>query len=138
LKAYLALRGTTLGELRMIERRHNLARLVKEAVEKGLALSTQTQEDITVLGEAHSNFWHRYPRDDGSFGRVYLIDQFVSATRELLNAASDQIRGPGLGVRIWSLDFLQNLRGTPAPIQRDEFWGPGTPRWPSAEIAATN
>jgi hypothetical protein len=25
------------------------------------------------------------------------------------------------------VDFPQNLRGTPAPIERDEFWGPGPP-----------
>ena len=97
LKAYLSLR-TTLAELRKIERRHNLTQLVNEAVEKELALSTQTQDTIKLLTKAHSNLLHRYPPDDGLIKDVYLIHQFVSAARELLNAASDEIRGPRLGV----------------------------------------
>jgi hypothetical protein len=98
LKAYLALRGTALDALRKIERRHKLDRLVNEAVEKGLALPTQTQEILKLLTKAHSKLLHRYPPDDGLIKDVYLIHQFVAAARELLNAASDEIRGPGLGV----------------------------------------
>jgi len=63
-----------------------------------LALSTQTQDTIKLLTKAHSNLLHRYPPDDGLIKDVYLVQQFVSAARELLNAASDEIRGPRLGV----------------------------------------
>jgi hypothetical protein len=98
LKAYLALRGTALDALKEIERRHKLDRLVNEAVEKGLALSTQTQETLKLLTDAHFKLLHRYPPDDGLIKDVYLIDQFIAAARELLDAASDEIRGPGLGV----------------------------------------
>jgi hypothetical protein len=71
---------------------------VNEAVKEGLALRPETQDTLKLLTKAHSKLLHRYPRDDGLIERVYLIDQFVDATRELLNAASYDIRGPGFGV----------------------------------------
>jgi hypothetical protein len=94
LKAYLALRGTTPGQLRQPERRHNLDQLVNEAVEKGLALPPLAQERIELLHKAHKKHWHRYPPDDGLL-KVYVIEQFASAAGELLNAARNEIRGPG-------------------------------------------
>ena len=66
LKAYLALRGATPEQLGQHGRRHDLKRLVNEAVEKGLPLPTPTQKIIQALSEAHSKFWHRYPTDDGA------------------------------------------------------------------------
>ena len=72
LKAYLALRGSTPGQLRQSERRHNLDQLVNEAVEKGLALPPLAQERIELLHKAHKKYWHRYPPDDGVF-KVYVL-----------------------------------------------------------------
>jgi hypothetical protein len=92
LKAYLAKLGATPQHLRQFERRHALDRLVAEAVEKDLHLTQETQERIRALAEAHANFWHRYPRDDGKI-EVFVIEQFIPAAHELLNAVSMEVRG---------------------------------------------
>jgi len=92
LKAYLAKLGATSQHLRQFERRHKLDRLVTEAVERGLHLTPETQERIRALSKAHSNFWHRYPRDDGKI-EVFVIEQFIPAAHELLNAVSMEVRG---------------------------------------------
>jgi hypothetical protein len=92
LKAYLAKLGAMPTQLRQLDRRHNLDRLVTEAVEKGLHLTTPTQEGIKALAEAHAKFWHRYPRDDGKF-EVFVIEQFIRAAHELINAVSVEVRG---------------------------------------------
>ena len=81
LKAYLAKLGATPEQLRQLERRHNLARLVTEAVEKGLHLTPETQEGIRALAEAHAKFWHRYPRDDGKI-KVFVIEQFIRVVHD--------------------------------------------------------
>jgi hypothetical protein len=60
LKAYLAKLGATPEHLKY-EFGHKLDELVTEAVEKSLDLTTKTQEEIKLLNEAHSKFWHRYP-----------------------------------------------------------------------------
>jgi hypothetical protein len=96
LKANLAKLGATPRQLRQLDRRHNLSKLVTEAVEKDLHLTPETQAGIKALAEAHAKFWHRYPRDDGKV-EVFLIDQFVSAAHELLNAVSMEVHGAPLG-----------------------------------------
>ena len=96
LKAYLARRGATPEQLRKFELRHNLDQLMDEAVEKGLPLPTPTQELIKALSEAHSKFWHRYPTDDELANKVYVIEQFIPAARELLSTVNNAIRGPGV------------------------------------------
>jgi hypothetical protein len=92
LKAYLAKLGATPRQLRQLDRRHNLDRLVTEAVEAGLHLTPETQEGIRALAEAHAKFWHRYPRDDGMID-VFVIEQFIPAAHELINAVSVEVRG---------------------------------------------
>jgi hypothetical protein len=92
LKAYLAKLGATPEQLRQLERRHNLDRLVDEAVKKGLRLTPETQQRIKALAEAHRKFWHRYPRDDGKI-EVFVIEQFIPAVHELINAVSMEVRG---------------------------------------------
>ena len=92
LKAYLAKYGATPQYLREFDLRHNLDRLVTEAVEKGLHLTPETQEGIRALAEAHAKFWHRYPRDDGMID-VFVIEQFIPAAHELINAVSVEVRG---------------------------------------------
>ena len=98
LKAYLAKYGATPQYLREFDLRHNLDRLVTEAVEKGLHLTPETQEGIRALAEAHAKFWHRYPRDDGKI-KVFTIEQFIPAARELLNAVSVEVHGVPLDQR---------------------------------------
>jgi hypothetical protein len=89
LKAYLALVGTTPEQLKK-DFGHKLNQLVDEAVEKGLPLTTTTQEEIKHLNVAHTEFRHRYP----GVGPVYIIEQFIPAAKELLDAVSTAIRGP--------------------------------------------
>jgi hypothetical protein len=92
LKAYLAKLGATTEHLRKLERRHNLNKLLDEVVEKGLHLTSGTQEGIRALAEAHSKFWHRYPRDDGII-EVFVIEQFIPAAHELINEVCKAVHG---------------------------------------------
>ena len=92
LKAYLAKLGATPEHLKKLERRHNLNKLLDEVVEKGLHLTSETQERIKLLAEAHSQFWHRYPRGDGKF-EVYVIEQFIPAAHELINEVCKEVQG---------------------------------------------
>jgi hypothetical protein len=92
LKAYLAKLGAATEHLKKLERRHNLNKLLDEVVEKGLRLTSQTQDSIRALAEAHSKFWHRYPRDDGII-KVFVIEQFIHAAHELINAVCKEVHG---------------------------------------------
>jgi hypothetical protein len=93
LKAYLALIGATSEQLKYTFA-HNLDGLVDAAVAKGLPLPTITHEGIKHLNEAHTEFRHRYPAEEAK--PVYIIEQFVPAARDLLDAVSNAVRGPGL------------------------------------------
>jgi hypothetical protein len=63
LKAYLAYKGATYGQLKGFK--HNLTELVTRATQEGLSLTQATQMAIDILHEAHSKFWHRYPTPEG-------------------------------------------------------------------------
>ena len=92
LKAFLLHRGATLDELKDFDIRHKLDKLVTEAVAKGLHLKQETQEGISALTAAHSQFWHRYPKAEG-LTQFFTIEQFAPAAYELLNAVSMEVRG---------------------------------------------
>jgi hypothetical protein len=91
LKAYLAADGTSPSQLKGF--RHNLKKLLKKATKKGLRLSVSAKEQIRLLDKVHANFWHRYPPDHGSIKDLPLIDYFVPAVRELLQAVGAAVRG---------------------------------------------
>jgi hypothetical protein len=91
LKAYLAKVGATSEQLKY-EFGHKLGKLLDEAVDMGPRLTTETQERIKLLNEAHSKFWHRYPRGDGKF-EVYVIEQFIPAAHELINEVCKEVQG---------------------------------------------
>jgi hypothetical protein len=57
-----------------------------------LHLTPETQERIRALAEAHSKFWHRYPRDDGII-EVFVIEQFIPAAHELINEVYKEVHG---------------------------------------------
>ena len=63
-----------------------------EAVGKGFYLTPETQVGISALTDAHSEFWHRYPKAEGLV-EFFTIEQFAPAAGELLNAVSMQVRG---------------------------------------------
>jgi hypothetical protein len=88
LKAFLAKLGATPEQLKY-DFGHKLDELVNDAVEKGLSLTTKTQDGIKALNKAHTEFRHRYPGE----GPVYTIEQFIPAARELLNAVSREVHG---------------------------------------------
>ena len=88
LKAYLAKFGATVEQLKC-DFGHKLDELVDEAVKQGLPLTTTTQEAIKHLNKAHTDFRHRYPGE----GPVYIIEQFIPAADELLNAVSVEVHG---------------------------------------------
>jgi hypothetical protein len=92
LKAYLAKLGATPKHLRKLERRHNFNKLLDEVLEQGLHLTSETQKHIRALAEAHSEYWHRYPRDDGKI-KVYVIEQFIPAAHELINQVCKEVYG---------------------------------------------
>jgi hypothetical protein len=93
LKAYLAKVGMMPKRLRSKRYGHNLTRLATDAIKKGLSLTPETQARIKDLAKAHSKFWHRYPRDDGKFEDVYVIEQFINAAHELMNAVCKEVYG---------------------------------------------
>ena len=95
LKAFLLHRGATLDELKDRGLRHKLDKLVTEAVAKGLPLKQETQNGIRALTDAHSEFWHRYPKAEG-LREFFTIEQFAPAAYELLNAVSIQVGGAPL------------------------------------------
>lgn len=86
LKAYLTYRGKTPKELKDPKIRHSLKQLLSEATNAGLSLSASAQGHIALLNEAHEEFWHRYPREDGK--PIYTIDQFEPVARELLDSVA--------------------------------------------------
>jgi hypothetical protein len=92
LKAFLLQRGATPERVREIELRHNFKNLLAEAVQKGLVLTPETQTAISTLAEAHSQYWHRYPKDEG-LKEFFTIEQFAPTAHELLNAVSLEVRG---------------------------------------------
>ena len=61
LKAYLAQHGLTEKQLRDQPFRHNIKNLLNRAIKCGLSLSANTRGSITVLTEAHTKYWPRYP-----------------------------------------------------------------------------
>ena len=93
LKAYLFYRGKTPMELKAPKLRHSLKELLTEATNSGLSLSTSVQNDIALMDEAHEEFWHRYPKEDGK--PVCTIEQFESPARELLDAVSAAVFSAG-------------------------------------------
>jgi hypothetical protein len=92
LKAYLAYHGRTHEQLLKLGVRHNLRRLMSDAVRGGLSVKTETRQLIELLHEAHSKFWPRYPRGHGNpadAGKpVFVIDQFPPSVRELLDSVA--------------------------------------------------
>src|ERR1700722_15478820 len=58
LKAFLALHGKTAKELRK-KFGHNLNKLLKEAIKRGLVLGRLARRNIELLEEAHNNHWAR-------------------------------------------------------------------------------
>ena len=63
---------------------HELKNLLTEAAQHGLELSSTTRIEIELLDEAHSKFWHRYPREEAK--PVFVIDQFERPVGELLRS----------------------------------------------------
>lgn len=90
LKAYLAMHGKTMGNLKN-EFGHNIERLLDEAVRAGLPLGPLARGEIPRLNEAHVKFWPRYPREKSK--PIFVIEQFDAYTRELLCAVRKCIHG---------------------------------------------
>jgi hypothetical protein len=91
LRAYVAgRRGLTQTQL-YNEFRHDLKDLLTEAISLGLSISSAAQQGITLLDEAHTKYWPRYPREDG--GPVWVIDHFEPYAAELLEAVSKALVG---------------------------------------------
>ena len=64
LRAFLLSRGARESDLQASAFRHNLKKLLAEAIKRGLALSSSARDEIELLDEAHAKFWHRYPRKE--------------------------------------------------------------------------
>ena len=92
LKAYLAAHGFTVDDLREGSIRHNLTKLLTEAMDKGLSISQSTQDDIKKLHEAHDKYWHRYPHDPAQF---CVIEHFERAAGELIKCVANAITPGG-------------------------------------------
>jgi len=85
LKAYLA-QADNLTEKQLSDPpfRHNIKKLLDEAIRCGLSLSTNTKTNITLLTKAHTQHWPRYPirKSEG----VVLIYQCEADADKLFKA----------------------------------------------------
>jgi HEPN domain len=93
LKAFLSAHGATTEQLRT-EFGHDLTKLLSDAIAKGLILPVSAKEHIELLNEAHTRFWHRYPKEDGK--PVFIIEQFEPSARELFDQVSEAVLGPNI------------------------------------------
>jgi hypothetical protein len=85
LKAYLAqAAGLTEKQLQDPPFRHNIKNLLDQAIKWGLRLSTNTKASITLLTEAHTTHWPRYPMKKSN--TVILIYQCETDADKLLEA----------------------------------------------------
>ena len=83
LKSYIALRrDLTQAELRDTLR-HDLEKLLKEAIRFGLPIKSSVRE-IEKLNEAHTKYWARYPKEDAE--PAFVIEQFEQSVEELFKA----------------------------------------------------
>lgn len=89
LKAFLASRGMTAEEVRKYG--HKLERLLNAAVTHGLETDTVAPWTLTLLDEAHRNFWARYPMQKG--GTVHDVEIFEPHAARLLDSVSKAIHG---------------------------------------------
>src|SRR5262249_24594081 len=72
--------------------RHNIENLLDKAIKCGLSLSTNTRRMITLLTEAHTKHWPRYPIR-GSSG-VVLIYECEPDANKLFKAVFDALGPP--------------------------------------------
>src|SRR5262245_47248969 len=93
LKAYLA-QAANLTEKQLSDPpfRHNIENLLDKAIKCGLSLSTNTRRMITLLTEAHTKHWPRYPIR-GSSG-VVLIYECEPDANKLFKAVFDALGRP--------------------------------------------
>jgi hypothetical protein len=109
LKAYLAYHGRTHEQLMQRGVRHNLRRLMSDAVSSGLSVKTETRDLLELLDEAHSRFWPRYPRghgDPADAGKpVFVIDPHL----EMLCASARAFTRPGPITSVHSLHVFAPL-----------------------------
>jgi hypothetical protein len=93
LKAYLAHHGASHQQLTRAGVRHDFGKLMSDAVAAGLAVKATAQNETALLDEAHSEFWHRYPRghrNPADAGKpVFIIEHFAPHARDFL----DTVRG---------------------------------------------
>src|SRR5262245_48227659 len=92
LKAYLAQAADlTEKELRDPPFRHNIKNLLNRAITWGLSLSANTRGSITVLTEAHTKYWPRYPiRGSSGVVLIYQCEADVDKLFKAVFAALDR------------------------------------------------
>jgi hypothetical protein len=83
-----------------VEFGHDLARLLREAKSRGLAISDDHVRHLSNFDEPHQNFWARYPRADWSSGGVTVVKQFEQEALDVLDAASKAFCGAPM-LRSW-------------------------------------
>jgi hypothetical protein len=94
--SFLLDHGWSDQDIRDIAFRHDISKLMAEAIGLGLNISPTTRYDIDLLSEAHKGFWPRYPKQTG--GPIFLINQFEQPVVELLSGVALAIRS---GNRLW-------------------------------------
>jgi HEPN domain-containing protein len=89
LKAFLAARGRSVDELAK-GFGHDLKKLLDEAMSEGLTIGVLARGELEQLNEAHTRFWHRYPKFDSK--PVFIIDQFEVYIDELFRHVAQVVR----------------------------------------------
>lgn len=90
LKAYLASRGKKIADLKKNPFGHDLKNLLTEAINSGLSIGPLARGEIEQLNEAHTKFWHRYPKTDSK--PVLIIDCYPPYVAELIGAVAKNVR----------------------------------------------
>jgi len=91
LKAFLLAHGWTEQQIRAQGVRHDVTKLLTEAVALGLKIGPLAHHELELLSQAHEEFWHRYPKQTAD--PVFIIDHFEPYVVELLKAVRLEIRG---------------------------------------------
>lgn len=93
LKAFLALHDKTSVELRDPKKfGHDLNKLLKEAMKRGLVIGPRAHKDIARLEKAHNNHWARYPKEDST--PIVIIEEFEDTASELLKQVRKAVGHP--------------------------------------------
>jgi HEPN domain-containing protein len=93
LKSFLISHGRSLYDLRS-KFGHDLDKLLADAAQEGLSLSTRATEDIKLMSRVHTSYLQRYPNYEGAMGKgVVVVEEVDASVEELMKAVRVAVHG---------------------------------------------